>query len=184
MSKDVIETEFRLGIKSKKGFNSNVTKLIYDEFMDKLLKLKYNKKTTMEFTDHLYKNGIRIRKNKSRDQIIRKEKILIIDLISQGSNSLIDVRFSISKEIKLNNNDVPLDERPLIKHKTRTSFLFDYWTWDLTHTREKDRNTYEVELELKEGYDGIKGIQNAFGMVRKLIPENKNYNPKLSYIKL
>ncbi len=150
--KENIEIEFRLGIKFPDKFSSNVTKEIYDTIKKKLDKsvskgifIKEEK-----IIDDYFKSNKRMSIIDSKTITITKDKLYVSDI--DLKNSPMNIRVSVSRENPVD-EILDIDKTVFKRFKSRSSYYFKNWVYDLTIVHKEKNNlkdiSYEFELELK-----------------------------------
>lgn len=88
---------------------------------------------------------------KVNDKVVsvhRKRLLERVDLALEGTPY--DIRLSVCQEMPLSLDTVNLKHAKLIRERSRTSFRYKMWSYDLTkvYIPNSDENVYEFEIEL------------------------------------
>ncbi len=132
----------------------------------------------------IYQNGILI-----KEEVIRKENKEHINVRNNG----LDFRITCSEEMPTD-IDEEKDQVENVREKYRISYQLSYYRVDLTMSKDKNGEYYEVELEinlLKKELIGVnhiddlkiraildRFIQNIFNLYSVLLPDAIDYNAK------
>ena len=132
----------------------------------------------------IYQNGILI-----KEEVIRKENKEHINVRNNG----FDFRITCSEEMPTD-IDEEKDQVENVREKYRISYQLSYYRVDLTMSKDKNGEYYEVELEinlLKKELIGVnhiddlkiraildRFIQNIFNLYSVLLPDAIDYNAK------
>ncbi len=169
-----LEIEFRLGYNEENTFNvemskftADISKMFFDKIYSQLDESSVFNNKYKEYTDTFYsisekgekssnnknKNNKQIRKSSDSTQFIKKTKLCKIDL----SYEPFDVRISFSIEEPVSGpvqGSEASSEVIYMRNKSRNSFEYKYWSYDLTKVIHKENSLditkYEVELEIKD----------------------------------
>lgn len=159
--KDVpgLEIEFRLGYIENNSFNANISKEFYDKIHNELLNSSAFKKVNSVSIDTFYDTPVRVRHSSSDNSYIKKTRLCNLDL----SHEPFDIRVSFSKEEIVKTK--PNSKCVFIRNKERDSFLYKYWSYDITKVTQTENSldivNHEIELEIKKDL-GKKTISNEF----------------------
>lgn len=161
-----LEIEFRIGYNEENTFNTDISAIFFDKIFNQLEESSVFIHKHRNYTDTFYsihgkdvgkedKDSIQLRHSSDSDQYIQKTKLCSIDL----SHEPFDVRISFSCE-----EPFPKPSRSkvvYIRNKSRNSFEYKYWSYDLTKVVHKENSLditkHEVELELKVAMLSDKG---------------------------
>lgn len=154
-----LEIEFRLGYNEENTFNTDISTIFFDKIFNQLEQSSVFTHKHRDYVDTFYsihgkevgkegKEQIQLRNSSDTQQNIQKTKLCVIDLGYEP----FDVRISFSTE-------EPCAKPPqkskivYLRNKSRNSFEYKYWSYDLTKVVHKENSLditkHELELELK-----------------------------------
>jgi len=166
--------ELRLGKFNGSFFDTNVGKDRFMYFMQGLKKYNGWEKVVSSHTEVFYRESDNLRitvdENSGDQDIITKERVLNKDF--QMANAPYDVRFSISKELPMDDDyDGEMDKK---KTKKRTSFIRKNLSIDMTEcTGDSDdmdaeeMNTYQIEFEIINPRE-VENKDQLFNIIHKI----------------
>uniref|UniRef100_A0A6C0KAJ4 mRNA 5'-phosphatase n=1 Tax=viral metagenome TaxID=1070528 RepID=A0A6C0KAJ4_9ZZZZ len=156
-----IETDDELNINK---FDSNAGEAYFGKVLETLHSFKkWNRVVENQRSTDYYANALRLTVEEDGSRTcIMKNRIRNIDFTYDSTP--FDIRISLSQEMPRNVSDFPTEERMITKtrHKTRTSFYFDFWSFDLTEVKtcckELESVSYEIEIELHDVHKALREI--------------------------
>lgn len=169
-----IEMELRLGKFNGSFFDTNVGKDRFMYFMQGLKKYNGWEKVVSSHTEVFYRESDNLRitvdENSGDQDIITKERVLNKDF--QMAHAPYDVRFSISKEIPMDDDyEGEMDKK---KTKKRTSFIRKNLSIDMTEcTGDSDdmdaeeMTTYQIEFEIINPRE-VENKDQLFNIIHKI----------------
>lgn len=144
---DGLEIEFRLGYIEKSGFSPNLSDTYFNKVINILNESSSFRKISSKQTDTYYEvDGETIRKSDETGKCTIKKRLCNIDIRYEP----FDVRVSFSKEESTEFADEENTEELFTRTKERDSFLYKYWSYDLTTVTNGNKKTHEIELEIKD----------------------------------
>lgn len=158
---DKLELEIRFGYLQNDKFNTDITKKNWDIIFKKLNKAAKNhvfnkeilKQKDQYYTTYrkTYVNKSNINSNKNTEIIVKKDKLVNLNI---ETNSIFDIRISLSNEIELDINKIVKEELEFSRLKHRYTFIYKNWNYDLSiielNNNNIKNNYYELELELND----------------------------------
>ncbi len=150
MFKDVpgLEIEFRLGYIEKDTFNSNVSVEFYDKIKNELLNSSLFQKIHTESIDTIYGSKNHVRHSSCDNSYTQKTRLCNIDI----SYEPFDIRVSFSKEEIVKTK--PRSKVVYTRNKNRDSFLYKFWSYDITKVTQNENSldvvNHEIEIEIKK----------------------------------
>lgn len=169
-----IEFEFRLGKLNCGTFDTDIGKADFDFIMDGLRRYDGWERVISTNEEVFYREHdnlrISIDMNSGDEKVIHKERLHKQDF-NEITNSPYDVRFSVSKEIPIDNYEGEMDKK---KTKYRLSFIRKNLSIDMTVVSgdvddmdTEDPNRYQVEFEIIDP-SLVKDDNQLFNIVHKI----------------
>jgi hypothetical protein len=165
-----IEVEMRLGKHNGSFFDTNVGKETFECVLNGLRKYNgwENTKTTTSENYYNAANSIRITVNEDTGEQTMIQKINVVK--EDFTGSLLDVRFSVSREIPTW-GEYPMDRK---RTKTRHSFVRKNLSIDMTIASgdnvdmdSEEECSYQIELEIVRPQD-VSGRDEFFNILHKI----------------
>ena len=165
-----IEVEIRLGKHNGSLFDTNVGKETFDRVMKGLKKYNGWESTKTTTTDVFYDdtNGIRISSDEDTGEQVMVQKIKVVK--EDFKSELLDVRFSISREIPTHGS-YDMDRK---RSKLRHSFIRKNLSIDMTVSSgdnvdmdSEDASSYQIELEIVKPSD-VGSYNDLFNILHKV----------------
>ena len=165
-----IEVEMRLGKHNGSFFDTNVGKETFECVLNGLRKYNgwENAKTTTSENYYNAANSIRITVNEDTGEQTMIQKINVVK--EDFTGSLLDVRFSVSREIPTW-GEYPMDRK---RTKTRHSFVRKNLSIDMTIASgdnvdmdSEEECSYQIELEIVRPQD-VSGRDEFFNILHKI----------------
>jgi hypothetical protein len=165
-----IEVEFRLGKYNGTFFDTNVGKETFERVLKGLKKYNGWENVQESTCDVFYndKNGIRITCNQDTGEQTMIQKINVTK--EDFSSQLLDVRFSVSREIKTY-GEYEMDRK---RTKSRYSFVRKNLSIDMTISSgdnvdmdSEEEATYQIELEIMKPSD-VDSIYKLHNIIQKI----------------
>ena len=146
-TKPHIEIEVRFGWKQDTYFDTNIRYEFYQNIYQRLNSPLFNKQE--EYSEvYMWKNIRIVKANGAVVSVHRKRRLEHVDLALKGTPY--DVRLSVCQELPTSCDEKLLHEATLIRKRTRTSFHYKMWSYDLTKVfiPKSDELVFEFEIEL------------------------------------
>lgn len=170
-----VEMEFRLGKFNGTFFDTNVGKDAFYKFKEGLdIYTGWEKNihsSCVVYYRETDSNRLTIDQNADEDTLVRKEKVFTKDF-KHLNNSPYDVRFSVSREIPI--EDTGNNEWPKLKNKERFSYIRKNLSIDMTicsgmvqDMDAEDSHTYQVEFEIIDSKK-VEDIDTLFKIIHKI----------------
>jgi hypothetical protein len=146
-NKPYVEIEVRFGWKQDTYFDTNIRYEFYQNIHQHLNSPIFN---TLEEESEVYmwKNIRIVKVNGTVVSTHRKRRIEHVDLALKGTPY--DVRLSVCQELPASIDKQQLHRAIMIRKRTRTSFRYKMWSYDLTkvYIPNSDERVFEFEIEL------------------------------------
>lgn len=161
LGKSGLELEIRFGYLQDDKFDTDITKKNWDIILKKLNKSAKNSifekeiiKQKDEYYDtyrktYIYSDSINKSNKKEIFAIVKKDKLVNLNI---ETNSIFDIRISLSNEVELEKYEK--EELKFSRLKHRYTFIYKNWNYDLSIieliNNNIKKNYYELELELND----------------------------------
>ena len=170
-----IEMEFRFGKFNGKMFDTNVGKQTFDMIYEGLSNYNQWENIVTTETEVFYRTKDKVRlvvNEDTGDESLINKTLVKNEDFKKMKNTPLDVRFSVSKEIPLTNNDKEMEKK---KTKNRTSFIRKNLSIDMTIVKgdavddpdSEDPCVYQVEMEIIDPKN-ITNKNELFNLVYKV----------------
>lgn len=159
------EVEIRLGQFSSRRFNPGISADSFHKIMDKLTSdLEWvERQDYVQQTDYLTKAGLRLRviEEEGTSEIVNKRNSAIVDVKCDGAPFDFRVSFAKAKPVAYEEALATQikSEATATRYKDRVSFIYKYFSWDLsvvseTKREDPDERTMRESFDERPGEDG------------------------------
>ena len=147
-----LEVEARLGFFESGTFDTDIGHEFFETILNTLKSFNgWSSVTEKKYADYYY-NDMRmtVDQNHSNRYCIKKTKLRTLNF--EYENSPFDIRIAFSREDPVELKHFVTSSDSIVRKKTRTSFIIDHWSFDLTKVQYVkdglDKTEYQAELEL------------------------------------
>jgi hypothetical protein len=147
VAKPHVEIEVRFGWKKDTYFDTNIQREFYQNIYQHLDSPSFHKLEEQSGV-YVWKNLRIVKMNGNIVSVHRKRLVERVDLALEGTPY--DIRLSVCQEIPVRYDATHLQHATLIRERSRTSFRYKMWSYDMTrvYIPRSDEHVYEFEIEL------------------------------------